>query len=859
MLRAVLGVLLLLTASACYQTMEQANLAGQDIRVSVLHTSDIHSRILEYQQSPGLIDRGLGLCAELQPFGGAARLQHIVKRERARSQRVMHLDSGDCFQGAPIFNAFKGEVEMRVMSQLAPDGVVIGNHEFDLGARNVARQYERWGKNLFPLLAANYVWTEETPGGTPPNPRVLAPDERGANSANLRDLVTPFEILNLDGLKIAVIGMGNTSSMTSIALGGNSLGITPLEPLEALRGWVESLRGNVDLIFVVSHMGLAARTELNLAEDTEVITGYERVVPPDAVQEGWEPIGQEANGEIRVKVPGVVGIDAIFGGHLHIVLNPPKVLTDPAGRQVLLVHSGAFAKFIGRADLVVRMPKEGEAAPYGAEIVSHSYSLYPITNRVPKKDPTAVVDCPPPDDSGNSRPTFAVEDSVDDYTRSYVCNSIFEAQRQFEPCERADRCRQIGDACSDDCRKARADCRSVPAAVDGAMLELLDPYVQPLYRDEDLTKGFAYAPDRITRFGQSGEDSPLGNLVADAMRTRNRIEAQFALTNSLGIRTNMEAGLVTIEQMFNIFPFENTLTVMYLSGVEVQELLDYVTERSSERGCQTQAQVSGVTFTMNCAQALRNQNSPDCVTAADCPEDFASTGSKHPPQCVQGRCFKSPADDILIQGLPVNPTESYKIATNDFLARGGSGFDVLRRNTTKIDSPLSLRDALIDLMRKDPEDGGPGRVCGSPFMVEPLPRPRRPRVIRSKVTTPETSCSSPPPADCGMRGILVDCVEDDNEVRWFCIPYDFRDVDGTRGNDNDCHAIAEVSPLFKSLTVEAGEPRASCNRTLDRACDGQLHCCETNLGDGNVQADFYCVTPLCIDPPPTGRITRIIQ
>src|SRR5689334_4556414 len=142
----------------CYRVTEQPNLAGQDVHLTVLHTSDIHARLLPYYQVPGLIDRGLGLCAEYQPFGGAARLQHLLKRERAKSGRVIHLDSGDIFQGAPIFNAFKGEVEMKVMSALGPDGVVIGNHEFDLGASNVATQYSKFGKGLFPLLGANYLF-----------------------------------------------------------------------------------------------------------------------------------------------------------------------------------------------------------------------------------------------------------------------------------------------------------------------------------------------------------------------------------------------------------------------------------------------------------------------------------------------------------------------------------------------------------------------------------------------------------------------------------------------------------------------------------------------------------------------------
>ncbi|MCK6545154.1 bifunctional metallophosphatase/5'-nucleotidase [Myxococcota bacterium] len=853
----------LATAPACYVVTEPSNLAGQDVHLTVLHTSDLHARLLPYYQVPGLIDRGLGLCAELQPFGGAARMQHLLKRERAKSDRVMHLDSGDMFQGAPIFNEFKGEVEVRVMGAFDADGVVIGNHEFDLGSANVANQYGMFGKGQFPMLAANYLWAD------PSNP----------NGTNLGALVKPYEILNLDGLRVAVIGMGNTSSMTSIAQGGNSLGITPLEPVEVLRTLVDQLSGQVDLVFVVSHMGLTSRGTLNLAEDQEMITGYEKIIPKDAIHPNWEVVREEPNGQVLVRVPGVVGVDAIFGGHLHIVLNPPKVLIDPAGRQVVLVHSGAFAKFFGRADLVVRVPKADEVAPFGAEIVSHSYSLFPITGRVPKKSPASAVSCPVDDfdpvngdlDACPECKTLEVEEGNDNVGLDTQCQSLASAELESELCQVADACRAVGDACTAECRDARRRCGSVPAPVDGELVQMLDPYVQKLYQKQDLNKGFAFATDRITRFGLSGEDSPLGNLVADSMRFRNRVEAQFAMTNTLGIRTNMERGLVTLEEMFNIFPFENTLTTMYLSGTEVQELFDYVTERSSERGCQTQAQISGVTFTMNCAQAIMNiSDPPTCETELDCQDtEFARRGANNPAVCRAGRCYKSPAEDILINGEPVNPTESYKAAVNDFIGRGGSGFEVLRRNTTKVNTGLSLRDALIDYMRSKPEDGGPGRVCGSTAMVEPLPTPAKPLVVYDKTIATTASCDSKPNGCTSTSGIYVDCTEDERYVRFYCIPFDFPDPSSAIRGD-ECDELARVAPVFERYEGVQDDPNIDyCATPLDRSCPGQLHCCTKptgtvdNLGrfqpDGFADVTFYCMVPLCIDPPETGRIRRVVQ
>ena len=78
-----------------------------------------------------------------------------------------------------------------------------------------------------------------------------------------------------------------------------------------------------------------------------------------------------------------------------------------------------------------------------------------------------------------------------------------------------------------------------------------------------------------------GGDSQLGNLVATAMRLRRRVETDFGLTNALGIRADFESGPLTLEQLYNVFPFDNTITTQFLSGDEMLQMFDFVAERSS--------------------------------------------------------------------------------------------------------------------------------------------------------------------------------------------------------------------------------------------------------------------------------------
>ncbi len=620
------------------------NLAGQQVRLTLLHTSDLHSRLLPYDFNPLKTDVDLGLIPEAAPFGGAARMGAILKRERARAGRTLHIDSGDSFQGAPVFNLAAGEVEYRFLSLIGLDAAVIGNHEFDSGHFNFVKQAKEWAR--FAVLAANYQWEPVS------NP--------GNNQAET--YTAPYTIRNVQGLRVGIIGLANIGSLNSLVEQPNSLQAIPLEQNEVLRTYVELLRPSVDLIMVTSHAGLT--------EDQDSIEGYEafyewkvakrfveRSRAPWRLLEWFGPEGQ-ASSVVRVFIPGVEGVDVILGGHLHVVLNPPQLLTDPAGRKVLLSHGGAFAKYVNRIDLVVQIQEDPTAER--AELLSHEFKVFPVD-------------------------ALWCDDAMRDLYRSQ-----FWEVGQFAREPRV--------------REAMARCEQ---QVDLATTEMLQPYILGLDQKYALTSLFAYAPKDIARRNNStGGDSPLGNIAADSMRQRRGVEAEIALTNSLGIRDNLYAGPLTQESMFNVFPFENTINVMFLSGRELQELMDFVAERSATRGCVSQAQLSGVRFQMDCAQAQLNALRLPCMKNGDaheCPQDNREGRSAW--QCLEdattggGRCWAHPAIDISVNGNTIDPNGTYRVAVNDYIARGGSGFLVLKRNTTRVETGIPLRDSLIGYMQ----------------------------------------------------------------------------------------------------------------------------------------------------------------
>jgi 5'-nucleotidase len=721
-LATALSALLLASSAGCLKETETTPVEGHDVKVTFIHTADWHSRLLPYAMKVAVTDESLGLLTKrdsLTSVGGAARAATVINQIRAAGGRIVHLDTGDVFQGAPIFNEFAGEVEFKAYSLLGVDAMVVGNHEFDMGIDNLVKQAKQYAK--FALLNANYGLED--------------PSFPGASK--LAEIAKPYVILNKNGFKIGVIGLGSLSSIVSLYYGGNSLGATPLETVEITQFYVDFLRPQVDIVVVASHLGLRGQKQMTRGDEIDL-------EQPLEFEEGCPIIERLVGDEGLIRY--TTGIDIVFGGHLHIVLDPPEVIEDcnpdpacvvsphakhivenlwqqgcycypqghprhdpdcvPQKRRVPLVHSGAFLKYVGQFNAVFNEPDPPappavncEANPQSAEckaytqevkqwglnnweLKAYRYMLHPIDERIPEEE--------------------------------------------FDP----------------------------------KMQRLLQPYTWDLYRHIRLGRIIAFAPKKLRRFSLAHGDSQLGDIVATAMQTRNRVEAHFGLTNTLGIRADFEAGPITVDMMYNVFPFENTITTMTLSGSEVLDLMDYNALRSTRRGCQTQAQVAGITSVINCKEttsdpygerALRvtiggsRLSDPGvygmddtgplcefdgfgactpaseqvCVDLARCageiqgPCPSPAPAQPNPPCCDwrlepmlpcpagnepgDGTCC--PVGEICTPigcGTPVSDYASYKLAANDYIARGGSGFTVLEHNTTQFDTGVSLRDAVID-------------------------------------------------------------------------------------------------------------------------------------------------------------------
>jgi 5'-nucleotidase / UDP-sugar diphosphatase len=88
----------------------------------------------------------------MEPRGGFARLNGVVKTERAKGGNVIYAHAGDLISPS-LFSGFdKGEHTVALTNMAPPDIFTPGNHEYDFGPDIFRRRMSEAG---FPVLAAN--------------------------------------------------------------------------------------------------------------------------------------------------------------------------------------------------------------------------------------------------------------------------------------------------------------------------------------------------------------------------------------------------------------------------------------------------------------------------------------------------------------------------------------------------------------------------------------------------------------------------------------------------------------------------------------------------------------------------------
>ncbi len=244
--------------------------------------------------------------------GGYARISAQVKAARdaaqAQNQPFILLHGGDCFQGTLYYSQFKGRANAKLLKMLAPDAMVIGNHDIDDGNALLAGFIKEVG---FPVLAANMDLSgeaEDKPGRL----RGLANlYDLDTASGIGRSLIKPFH-----DKQLAIVGI-TLDQMKAIARPDPDTEFA--DAFATTRKTVEALRAKgIVHIIVLSHLGLE---------------------------------------QDRLLAETIPGISLIVGGHTHTLMGDfrgfglPCLPYGESVNGVPILHAGKHAETLGLADI----------------------------------------------------------------------------------------------------------------------------------------------------------------------------------------------------------------------------------------------------------------------------------------------------------------------------------------------------------------------------------------------------------------------------------------------------------------------------------------------------------------------------
>jgi 5'-nucleotidase len=187
----------------------------------------------------------------------------------------------------------------------------------------------------------------------------------------------------------------------------------------------------------------------------------------------------------------------------------------------------------------------------------------------------------------------------------------------------------------------------------------------------DILRGGGAADNR-------GVESPLGNLIADAqLWATSSNGAEIALMNPGGLRADLlfaesageGDGVVTFGEAFTVQPFGNTLFTFPMTGAQIVSVLE---EQCQPPGSSRPFLHLGVSegFTYDLATTI--DGTPDCTSVS--------------------------VTNVMLDGVALNPAQTYNVTVNNFLADGGDNFDTFATITApRLDGGNDLQ-ALTDYL-----------------------------------------------------------------------------------------------------------------------------------------------------------------
>ena len=180
--------------------------------------------------------------------------------------------------------------------------------------------------------------------------------------------------------------------------------------------------------------------------------------------------------------------------------------------------------------------------------------------------------------------------------------------------------------------------------------ETTDAILKELHDETDEVLSKKIAETKIFLDGQREvirtKETNLGDLIADSIRISS--SADISVIGGGSIRTSIDVGDITLMDVYNVNPFYDDIWLIDVTGKDVKDAMEFSYQHlgTSFGGY---LQVSGMTVTYN--------------------------PSKDPGSRVES---------IKVNGAEVSDDDRFKMATLDYLAMGGDGYNMFVGNSYEV-------------------------------------------------------------------------------------------------------------------------------------------------------------------------------
>lgn len=270
--------------------------ATREVKLKLIETSDIHGNFFPYN-----------FITQQDWKGSFARVHSYAQQERQTyGDNLLLMDNGDILQGQPsaYYYNFMDTVSTHITAAMMNYmGFVVGNmgnHDVEAGHA----VYDRWiSQCQFPVLGANIIQVSDE-----------------------QPYLKPYEIIEREGVKIAVLGMITPAIPTWLP---ETLwkGLYFADMEQTARKWMPIIqeKEKPDIIIGLFHAGKEART----------VAGKYR---------------EDASAEIAERIPG---FDIIMMGHDHRRFCGK--IANAQGDSVLLINPANNGRTVGDVEIVLTL------------------------------------------------------------------------------------------------------------------------------------------------------------------------------------------------------------------------------------------------------------------------------------------------------------------------------------------------------------------------------------------------------------------------------------------------------------------------------------------------------------------------